>query len=147
MQRQHLSQSICRSADASALGFASVSAGLEVAAKSSSPEQTTLNAEFRGLDLSKHTSRNVDELEITNGDLVFCMTPVQLRKISVDNRFDEAQISLLGLFSESPTPYIPDPYQASNEYFQRCFQLIDEGIIRALSMKSHNRVGAVHEIS
>jgi protein-tyrosine-phosphatase len=123
---------ICRSpyaeGRAAELGLQAISAGLAARTRGAAHPTAVKNAEYRGINLFGHEAQKVDDLKITENDLIFCMTPSHFVSLKVNPRLKDAQISLLGLFATSKTAYIPDPYLASSAYFQRCFQMIDEAV-------------------
>lgn len=114
---------ICRSplaeAVARAQGVPAVSVGLNCTPGAPADPRALRFAEAQGLDLNGHGATPVSLATFAQGDLLIAMTPRQLAHPRVKALAD-VQKTLLGLWLSPPQPYIPDPYSASEAYFQRC---------------------------
>lgn len=76
--------------------------------------------------MSVHVTRTARTFQVLPTDLLVAMEPSQAAALT--RIANGAQVTLLGLWSRPRRPYIQDPYGRSDEYFQRCFALIDSGI-------------------
>ncbi|MHB8256216.1 MAG: arsenate reductase/protein-tyrosine-phosphatase family protein [Acidiferrobacterales bacterium] len=125
---------ICRSpyAEAVAAGFRGpvISAGLRPMSGGSANPDAIRNAKRRGVDLTGHSVRSIDDLDIGPEDLIIGMEPWQARRLKHIGRVrnSQAQITLLGLWGGRPEPYIADPYGCGDSYFQTCYARIDAGV-------------------
>lgn len=121
---------ICRSAYAQAvalsLGLNAASFGLDTPGDERADPIAARNGKLRGIDLSVHITRTARTFQILPTDLLIAMEPSQAAVLT--QLAGGAQVTLLGLWSRPRRPYIQDPYGRSDEYFQRCFALIDSGI-------------------
>jgi len=72
-----------------------------------------------GLDLSAHRSRNISSYIPSTNDLLVVMEPAHLHG-AMDAAANIAQVTLAGLWSRSPHPYIHDPFSANAFFFERC---------------------------
>lgn len=126
------SGNICRSpyaeGRARALGYCAVSVGLNAKSESPANEQAIANALARGIDLRLHKSRLFTEITVGPTDLVVCMEPQHMAEIRRQGIADAAQITLFGVWSKDPRPFIQDPYGRSDAYFQVCFDVIDRSL-------------------
>lgn len=86
---------------------------------------------MRGVDLSFHRARSLEELQLKSGDLVLAMEEVQARTM---NRYAKVtfgvQLSLLGLWCSKQHPHLEDPFSLPSSYFDTCFSLIDDALGR-----------------
>lgn len=123
---------ICRSPYAEArtrhLGVPTVSFGLEADGKSPANSEAIRTARRRGLGLDQHVSRVAGDIAIGRGDLLIGMEPRHARVLQKMAKDNGAQTTLLGLWRQSPQPYIEDPFGHTSAYFQSCFGAIDAGI-------------------
>tara|TARA_R110002073_G_scaffold335986_1_gene529731 strand:- start:1501 stop:2148 length:648 start_codon:yes stop_codon:yes gene_type:complete len=126
---------ICRSAYAEArarhIGLSAASAGLGADRGGKANPQAIKVAFNRKIDLQFHKTTNVDDLVISEGDLFLCMEPSQA--ILVENLLGKnarQQVSLLGLWSEEKRPFLQDPYELLDEYWDTCFNIIDSALSR-----------------
>jgi protein-tyrosine phosphatase len=134
---------VCRSPYAAhralALHRDSVSCGLTVTRQIPADAQALHHAASRGIDLSRHQSRSIWNLEIEPTDLLIMMEPAHALKI--DSRLLEsgAQLTILGLWTTSSRIHIADPFGRSDAYFERCFEMIDRGVEGLIAALSSNR--------
>lgn len=123
---------ICRSpyaeARARALGMNASSFGLNATDGAPAYWRAIDNAAVRGVDLTEHAGRSVAGFQLRPGDLVLGMEIDHVHAHATRWRAAGAQVSLLGLWSRTPTPFIQDPYSRRDRYFQACFARIDAGI-------------------
>ena len=124
---------ICRSPYASfrarSLGVSAVSYGLGAAEGAPADPIAQKNALLRGVDLSAHRSEGMDSTRLADGDWVMVFEPAQLAEVR--RRFDDrTPAALLGIWSSPSRPHIQDPYGRSDRYFQQCFSVIDDNILK-----------------
>lgn len=116
---------ICRSPYAEArarlLGLPAISAGLEADPGKLANERFARVARSFGVDLSGHRTRHIAGLEMRAEDLLIAFEPTQ--GSALRTRYAGAgvrTIALLGMFCYPQTPYIHDPYGASDAYARSC---------------------------
>jgi protein-tyrosine phosphatase len=123
---------ICRSAYAEAvaskMGIACVSFGLSASTGSPPDESAVRVASRRAVDLEGYRATNVALYEYRPGDLVVGFEPDHLSMLRKQGLPGNASVSLAGLWSHRKIPYIHDPYGLSDNYFENCFDRIDEGL-------------------
>lgn len=125
---------ICRSPYAEAvarrLGLPAISCGIRANSVASANPVAARMAFGRGVDLSRHRSVNIRDLELGAGDLLLGMEPRHLDELHRVASGSGAYPSLLGLWASPPRPWIEDPFGRSPETFERAFRLIDESLAR-----------------
>lgn len=109
-------------------GMRAYSCGLDVASHAAVPSPAEKIARRRGLDLSKHCPRTLGQMRAEPGDLFIPVEPGQLRPVRAHARSAGAQVTLLGLWSTPRRIHLTDPYGLDEEYFNRCFMLIDSAV-------------------
>ena len=125
---------ICRSpyaeSRARAQGLNVTSFGLEADGRSSPDPTARKVAQQRSIVLDGMISRPAQQCELRAGDLILAMEPTHAQQLeSIIARAAAApQLTLLGLWKKPPRPYIPDPYGRRAEFFENCFDSIDEAI-------------------
>ena len=123
---------ICRSpyaeARARACGLNASSFGINAIDGAPAYWRAIDNAAVRGVRLAEHAGRSLAHFNFQPGDLVLGMELDHVRPHATRWRAAGAQVSLLGLWSRSPTPFIQDPYSRRDRYFQACFERIDAAI-------------------
>lgn len=133
---------ICRSpyamARAHALGFPTVSFGLDTTPGVPADAKAEHNARARGLDLSGHRAAVISMGEIRDDDLIVVFEP---RHLNAVRRIcgGQSKVTLLGIWSTRVRPKIHDPYGRSDRYFQECFASIDAnlaGLVKRLAKVS-----------
>lgn len=126
------SGNLCRSpyaeARAHVRGLRAISLGLNALHGSRADAVAVRIARGRGVDISRHRSRAAREFSPAPGDLVMAMEPGQARQLRAWTSGVAGQVTLLGLWAATPRAHIEDPYGLSEEYFDRCFALIDSAI-------------------
>ena len=98
------------------------------------------NAAVRGIDLELHRAKQQQDICVGTGDLLIGMEPCHASVLKRLAKKTGAQTTLLGLWSNSPRPYIHDPYGHGEAYFQTCFAVIDEaveGLIKRMRSACH----------
>jgi len=114
---------ICRSplgeARAVAAGCRAESFGLSCRDGSQADPRAIAFSNRLGIDLDKHRSRSISQLQAGSGDLIICMEHDHLLKVR-SLELNDAQVTLAGLWLDKIAPYIHDPYSSSPSYFERC---------------------------
>lgn len=133
---------ICRSAFAEAVahsyGIDAISCGLDTIEDAPANTNAISAAKQLGFDLDGHVTRPIMYLVLKKTDLLIAMEPWQLEFLK-KNLCRNHQYTLLGLWSNPILPYIQDPYNASQNYFNKCFMYINESVY-AISKKLSNRI-------
>lgn len=123
---------ICRSPYAEMIarraGLAAESFGLAAQAGSPADPDAIENAAASGIDLSQHRSLRGEDVDIRPGDLLIGVEFCQANALRCMAKKKNAQVTLLGLWSSPPRPYIHDPYGHRETYFQVCFSVIDAAV-------------------
>lgn len=124
---------ICRSAFAHHRlvdsGMPIASAGLDATTGTPANGRAILVAERLGANLQPHRSTHIAELTIEPGDLFIGFEPWHGEALQeVAARHPGTQVTLLGLWSASPSAYLQDPYGLPEPYFETCFMHIDAGL-------------------
>ena len=134
---------ICRSPVAGAIaraeGYRAYSVGLNCSAGVPADERASEHARFFGVDLNTHGATPFTDFAFTERDLVVAMEPMHWRHPDAQ-AMTIAQKTLLGLWHRKPNPYIHDPFQTSDEYYQLCEQRIVEATAEMLSHAKHARL-------
>jgi len=140
---------ICRSPYAArrarAAGLRAFSCGLHIGENTTVDPTAAMVARRRGLDLSSHQPRALMRMRVEPCDLLIAMEPAHLRPLRPIARRAGAQLTLIGLWSTPRRVCLTDPYGLCEEYFNRCFMLIDSavaGMSAALTETSHDPSGA-----
>lgn len=122
---------ICRSAYAQAVaqskGIESISCGIDTVNGEAANLQAIRAAAKRGANLKEHKTTTVQSLTFKQGDLLLAMEAWQLDYL-LDYLPDDSVCSLLGLWRRPVLPHIQDPYGSSMQYFDACFQTIEESV-------------------
>jgi len=122
---------ICRSAYAEAvaksLGVDSVSCGVDTRKDFPANDDAIRAAEEKGMNLREHRTTPIQLLDIRDSDLFIAMEPWQIEYISREYG-EECKCSLLGLWRRPVSPHIQDPFGASREYFNHCFNYIEKSV-------------------
>ena len=125
---------ICRSplgeAVARQQGFPAISFGLDTRGNDPADSRAIAWAQSNGYSLKNHITTRVDQYEPQAGDLLVGMEPRHIRKLQSLFAQAPVQITLIGLWLESPLAYLHDPYNAKEEYFDLC-----EAIVQKASLK------------
>ena len=124
----NINRSVYAEFSARNLGLDSISYGIDADKHKGASNQAVRNAGCRQLDLRPHKCRPLNSITLNENDLLLAMEPMQAKAINGTIELNKAQISLLGLWSDQPTPYIQDPILRSDGYYQNCFEVIDRSI-------------------
>lgn len=132
---------ICRSPYCEArgrlLGLQTASLGLSAEENSPASASVAALARMRGVELADHRARTLPNVAVGPTDLLVAMEPSQarqLRKLTAG-----PQITLLGLWSATPRPYLHDPYGLGQDYITRCLDILDQGVQRiAKEVRQHH---------
>lgn len=122
---------ICRSAFAESvakeLGVEAISCGIHAISNAPADEQAIITAKALGYDLSRHKTTPVLNQTLTSRDLLVAMEPWQVEYL--EGLFESGQTyTLLGIWIDPAQPYLHDPFGSQSEYFNRCFQAIEEAV-------------------
>lgn len=128
------SGNICRSPYAEVrlrdMGFAAASCGTSAIEAAPANDMARRVAAQRGTDLSGHSSNPIACLQIASHDLILVLEPQHLPHLQPVAGRSGAQLSLLGLWCSTSTPFIPDPYDRTERCFNFVFDLIDDALGR-----------------
>ncbi|MCB9849912.1 MAG: hypothetical protein H6817_04330 [Phycisphaerales bacterium] len=124
---------ICRSPYAArrakAAGFVATSCGLHIGNNTAVDPMAVAVARRRGLDLANHQPRALARMRPADDDLLIATEPNQLAALRQSAAESAAQVTLLGWWSTPRRLHLTDPYGLSEEYFNRCYMLIDSAIV------------------
>jgi len=122
---------ICRSAYAEAkaamLGSKAASYGLATRPDLPANERAIEVAARRGVALERHRTTPIDKYVPESGDLLVAMEPWQADSL-ISRYGTDSACTLIGLWGQPATPHIQDPYGATPEYFNHCFNNIDTAV-------------------
>ncbi len=122
---------ICRSAFAEKvareLGIKAISCGLDTIENAPANIDAQKAAKELGYDLSKHKTIPVMYVMLKKTDLLVVMELWQA-KFLTKHLCRHYQCTLLGLWNKTALPHIQDPYGATNDYFERCFKIIQQSV-------------------
>ncbi|WP_224981911.1 arsenate reductase/protein-tyrosine-phosphatase family protein [Geomonas agri] len=123
---------VCRSpyaeVAAQTQGISATSCG--VAVRRSAPAELTAveAALLRGIDLTKHRSRSIYQVELNPSDCLVVMAPSQLTVALAVAAENGCQVTLIGLWCDPAIAEIADPYGRPLEEFRQCFDDIDRAL-------------------
>ena len=131
---------ICRSPYGAAIAEIShipaLSFGLQTENNLSANDRAIRFACERGVDLQSHMTRKIEEYQPQSRDLVIGMEPAHLKAWSQHYpQWQQVSCTLLGLWCDTPQPYLHDPFSGSDRYFRNCYLKIDnalENIVRKI---------------
>lgn len=122
---------ICRSVYAESvarsLGIDAISCGLDTIEDAPAHVDAVDAAERSGFNLRKHKTLPVMYVDLKKTDLLIAMEPWQIKFLE-KNLNRKRQCSLLGMWVRPRLPHIQDPYGTSDDYFDRCFASIRQGV-------------------
>jgi protein-tyrosine phosphatase len=104
------------------------SLGLETHNGKPASDEALRNAEARGIELSGHQTRQIDDFDFLKGDLLIGFEPNQTERLRQMRLADGVQVTLLGIWGDSRFPYIQDPICREDRYFQSCYTRIERSI-------------------
>jgi protein-tyrosine phosphatase len=129
---------ICRSAYAHAkvvaTGFPSFSCGMTAQAGTPADPKAAFLAIERNVSLTRHRATQFSAFVARKGDLIVCMEPWQAKTVEASLANRGTPVTLLGLWSRPPRPWLFDPYGLQDCYWSTCFDLIDCGIEQMLRL-------------
>jgi len=111
-----------------------VSSGLKTHNGKPANQRAIEMASRRGIDLSQHRTSQFDG---NSADLFFCMEPWQRRSAAKQT---EAEVYLIGDLAEELPVVTRDPYNLSEEIFDRIFDIIDRAIDNIALRVSQNQI-------
>jgi len=122
---------ICRSpyaeAIARSMNINTVSCGLDTHNGKPAYENAIVNASKRGIDLSIHKTKQLASVSIGKHDLIIVMEPMQAKQIE-QQLGAGVNCTVLGLWNNPGSPYLHDPYGASDRYFSVCYSAIEKSV-------------------
>jgi len=122
---------ICRSAFAEVvarqLNFEATSYGIDTVNGKSANEMAIRVAAGKGFDLSGHKTKSINTIELKHGDLLIAMEPSQVTFLK-EIISEAGALTLMGLWASPTSPHIQDPFGASIEYFNYCFDYIEKSV-------------------
>lgn len=121
------SGNICRSPMAEfmarKLGAASCSFGLHCRGGDPADPRVVEFANHLNIDISSHVTRNIKDYIAAEGDLIVVMEPSQLDELE-GTIPPGIPITLLALWSRSPSAYLHDPFSCSPYFFSKSEALV-----------------------
>lgn len=115
---------ICRSPLAEAVAFKqgvpAISFGLDTRGGDPADPRAIAWAQANGYNLQQHITKRINQYVPQEGDLLIGMEPKHIRKLREKFGQSPVQITLIGLWLESPLAYLHDPYNSNSEYFSHC---------------------------
>jgi protein-tyrosine phosphatase len=131
----NINRSAYGEAKARSLGFDCISYGIDADETKGASTEAIRNGSARGIDLTPHVCRSIYNIELQADDLVLAVEPGHIQAIEQALASNNpgglpVQLTLLGVWSRSPTPFIQDPICRSDIYFGSCFDRIDQAIYR-----------------
>lgn len=119
---------ICRSplgeAVARKQGKVAVSFGLSTRGNDPADPRAIAWASTNGYDLKQHKTMRIDQYQPQAGDLLIGMEPKHIHALVKQFAQAPVQITLAGLWLQSPLAYLHDPYNTNKDYFDRCEKLV-----------------------
>lgn len=113
---------ICRSPFAEAIakksGVNCYSFGLDTRGGDAADPRAKAFASSRSFDLECHVTQKLSDYQHHAGDLLILMEPAHLRMLPPSLAL--IPVTFLGLWLDSPTLYLHDPYNTCIEYFHKC---------------------------
>jgi protein-tyrosine-phosphatase len=97
------------------------------------------HAAQHGYVLDAHHTRGPRDLPLAESDLIIVMEPQHLRRVEALAP-SRAQLTLLGLWHNSPRPYICDPYNADEHYRENCTRFLIEATLRMIEQSRRARL-------
>jgi len=137
---------ICRSAYAEQLARAtgqdSASFGINGIDGVEANEVAIIVAQQLGHNLKPHRTTSFKSMRLEDSDLLIAMEPQQIIEVKMKTG-NAYQYTLLGLWGDNKTPYIYDPYNCMEKYFENCFKSIESSVKNIISqrlMSSENNI-------
>ncbi len=105
-------------------GFEVDSCGLHTRGGDPADPRAVAFAERLGIDMTPHRTKNISDYEPRPGDLLLVMEPRQYEELEALAQQEQwpssIQLSILPLFGKPPSPYLHDPYSATEAFFDHC---------------------------
>ncbi|WP_051234509.1 low molecular weight phosphatase family protein [Marinimicrobium agarilyticum] len=121
------SGNICRSPVAEAfannIGVQTESYGLHCRGGDSADPRAILYAESIGLDLGAHVTRNISSYLPHKGDLLVGMEPYHAKELA-GIAGKAIPVTLACLWTRPQSPYLHDPFNTNQKYFQKCENMV-----------------------
>lgn len=124
---------ICRSPFAEALAkraqIETLSFGLNTTdSLPANPRAIRFSQQF-AIDLTPHKTTRMEHYVAQPHDLVIAMEPLHLTQLKTAYPcYEGMPKTLLGLWAKSPQPYLHDPFNANDGYFNHCYSLIVDAV-------------------
>jgi protein-tyrosine phosphatase len=132
---------ICRSPLAEAvarkLNIQSISFGLDTRGNDPADPRAIAWASKNSYDLSQHKTMRVDQYQPQMGDLLVGMEPKHIQALHRLFARAPVQITMAGLWLDTPIAYLHDPYNTNECYFNRCERLV---VTATVKLKSNLRI-------
>ena len=118
---------ICRSplgdAVANKAGFNACSAGIGCGNKGAADPRAVRFAESHDIDLHSHKTTPYADVSFSDKDLLVLMDMKHVQQI--EQKFSlPANVTFLRLWTDTFSPYIHDPYNTNERYFEHCSELV-----------------------
>ena len=81
-----------------------------------------------GLDLKKHRSKSIDQIDPSSGLAYFCMTSAHRDQLVHFTTIDPDRVFLLRQWMDNPVKEIPDPFGMGVDSYLHCRDTIVEAI-------------------
>lgn len=127
------------------LNFPTASCGLETDNGLSASDHAIANGALRGTDLSHHKTTRLEDIEHQAGDLYIVFEPEHANLVRERLGNPDTMVTILGLWSNNPCPYIQDPICRSDTYFQACFERTEQGVNGILKKLNHAAKSMHHQ--
>jgi len=86
-----------------------------------------------GIDLSNHIARQITNEDVQSSDLIIVMDHENKKRVvELFGKGIEPKVHLLMSYSLNNDADIPDPYKRPYYYYQRTFQMIQEGCLHLI---------------
>lgn len=104
--------------------------GLQAKSGESANSLAIQNAARRDLDLRDHHAISLHDVTLGSDDLLVGMEPAHVSALDAIVRRERlgSQVTLLGIWSDCLRPYLADPYNRSDSFFQTCYTCIDKNL-------------------
>jgi|GEM_PF-330544 len=114
------------------MGWETASCGLFATPAHPAETAALAGAARRGRSLDSHRATHFDEFPWRADDLAVCFEEGHVLEVRarLQARGLSLPVTLLGLFTTPRRPHIEDPFGLPDEYFDTCYELIEEGLRR-----------------
>ena len=125
---------ICRSPLAEAVArkhnVPSTAFGLDTRGNDPADPRAIAWASANGYDLSQYKTTRIDQYQPQVGDLLVGMEPKHVYMLRQHFSLAPVQITMAGLWLDTPIAYLHDPYNTNESYFNRCEQLVTAAVLQ-----------------